>query len=72
MKDAAFFDGHGWGIGCYVYTDEAGERHSGYGIGVRPKNPHDFSPDFDSCHEDEIAAWKYACEKWDREHGAQP
>lgn len=38
---------------------------SGYGF-YRPANPHDFSPDHDSCSADELAAHKAACEAYDR------
>jgi hypothetical protein len=50
----------------YWYTDtDTGKRESGYGIGYKPKNPHDFYPDMDSCNEAEIEAWRAACNEWD-------
>ena len=43
---------------------EAGTA-SGYGF-YRTKNPHDFSPDPESCTADEFANHKAACDLWDR------
>ena len=45
------------------FADDA-SAINGYGY-YRPKNPHDFHPDAESCTEDEIAAHKAACEAWD-------
>lgn len=56
--------GIGWGIGSYKYLNEKGEEEWGYGF-ARPKNPHDYSPDYECCEESEIAAWKAACAEWD-------
>lgn len=48
------------------FIDErASASVSGYGF-YRPANPHDFSPDHDSCSADELAAHKAACEAYDR------
>ena len=44
---------------------------SGYGF-YRPANPHDFSPDHESCSPDEIAAHKAACEAFDRGEFSPP
>ncbi len=45
------------------FLQQAGER-TGYGF-FRPKNPHDFTPDFENTP-DEIAAHKAACEAYDK------
>lgn len=37
---------------------------SGYGF-ARPDNPHNFSPDFECCSQEEIAAHSKACEDYD-------
>jgi len=46
------------------WIHEAGTA-SGYGF-YRTKNPHDFSPDPESCTADEFANHKAACDLWDR------
>ena len=46
------------------WIHEAGTM-SGYGF-YRTKNPHDFSPDPESCTADEFANHKAACDLWDR------
>lgn len=43
--------------------ERSGEQ-VGYGF-ARPDNPHDFSPDHESCSAEEIAAHKAACEAFD-------
>lgn len=58
--------GHSWGIGAYRYFDvETNKWVEGYGIGVRPDNPHDFTPDYEFCTEAEIDAWRAACAAYD-------
>lgn len=37
----------------------------GYGF-YRPENPHNFSPDPESCSDEEMANHRAACEAWDR------
>lgn len=49
---------------CLPYLEDVAV-HTGYGF-ARPDNPHDFSPDRESCTEEEIAAHKAACEAYDR------
>lgn len=46
------------------YLPEAAQES--YGMGGAVDNPHDFNPDPDACTETELAAWKAACEAWDR------
>ena len=46
------------------YVEEAGTIQ-GYGF-YRPENPHNFSPDAESCSDEEMANHKAACEAWDR------
>lgn len=38
---------------------------NGYGF-ARPDNPHDFSPDTESCTDEEVSAHKAACDAYDR------
>jgi hypothetical protein len=49
---------------CRRWVEEAGTIQ-GYGF-YRPENPHDFSPDPESCSDEEMANHKAACEAWDR------
>jgi hypothetical protein len=46
------------------WVEEAGTIN-GYGF-YRPENPHNFSPDAESCSDEEMANHKAACEAWDR------
>lgn len=46
------------------WVEEAGTIN-GYGF-YRPENPHDFSPDHESCTDEEVANHRAACEAWDR------
>ncbi len=50
--------GSPWGIGVY----DTGDEEFGLIYGFPPKNldPHDFSPDYESCSEEEIASWELA------------
>lgn len=66
--------GHSWGIGTYRVPEEFRQEFGefGYGIGVRPENPHDFWPDVEACSQEELAAHAEACRAWDAEHGDKP
>ena len=44
---------------------ERASQDMGYGF-YRPPNPHDFSPDHESCSLEEVAAHKAACEAFDK------
>lgn len=54
-----------YGIGIYNYVGDNGKIETGYGF-YRPENPHDFTPDYESCTEKEISAWKQDCDAWDK------
>ena len=47
-----------------VTHDLYAHASSGYGF-ARPDNPHNFSPDFECCSQEEIAAHSKACEDYD-------
>lgn len=47
-----------WGIGVYNFTWEDGTEESIYGFPHSSCDPHDFTPDYESCTEKEITAWK--------------
>jgi len=52
-------------------VEEAGTIQ-GYGF-YRPENPHHFSPDAESCSDEEMANHRAACEAWDRgDYKAEP
>jgi hypothetical protein len=41
-------------------------QEPGYGYGYRGLNPHQYHPDYECCHPDEIQRWKDACETVER------
>lgn len=49
---------------CLPMLEREAEPDHGYGY-FRPENPHDFSPDAESCTEEEIVAHAAACAAWD-------
>ena len=46
-----------------LYVCPYPHQETGYG-GFKGGNPNDFSPDRECCHQEEIAAWRAACDKW--------
>lgn len=73
-KVVAIACGSPWGIGTYKLPEEYHAEFGThmYGFPPRVMNPHDFRPDAECCTEKEIAAWKEACDTWDKAERGEP